>query len=37
MYDFWHFWDQTNCPFLRGVLKEKLDCKNMDELSVSFT
>ena len=26
MYDFWYFWDQTNCPYYRGVRKERLDC-----------
>ena len=46
MYDFWHFWDQTNslpvierCPYYRGVRKERLDCikggKN-SELKVSL-
>ena len=23
---FWHFEDQTNCPYFRGVRKERLDC-----------
>ena len=26
MFDFWYFWDQTNCPYYRGVRKERLDC-----------
>ena len=26
MYDFGHFWDQTNCLYYRGVCKERLGC-----------
>ena len=25
-YHFWHFEDRTNCPYNRGVRKERLDC-----------
>ena len=25
-YNFWHYGDQTNCPYNRGVGKERLDC-----------
>ena len=32
MYDFWHFWDQTNCPYYRGVSKERF----IDSISDTF-
>ena len=35
MYDFWHFWDQTNCPHYRGVRKGRLYC-TIDILGLSF-
>ena len=41
MYDFWHFWDLTNCPKKRGVRiievhvrKERVHC--ISKLFVDF-
>ena len=32
MHDFGHFWDQTNCPYYRGVRQERFDFSLVERL-----